>query len=93
VRVSESDEQFSAIGLRDSMKPQLKTWARRTPATRSSGQLGSIDGVAYATATAGQKNTWLTNNADRVLFGAPRPTPWPATTPPRCSTSTRPTTS
>ena len=31
--------------------------------------LGSIDGVAYASASAGQRNTWLTNNTDRVLFG------------------------
>jgi N4-gp56 family major capsid protein len=70
VRVSESDEQFSAIGLRDSMKPQLKTWAQENTRDKVIGALGSIDGVAYATSTAGQRNTWLTNNADRVLFGA-----------------------
>jgi hypothetical protein len=26
--------------------------------------------IPYASATAGQRNTWLTNNADRVLFGS-----------------------
>jgi hypothetical protein len=26
--------------------------------------------VSYAAATAGQRNTWMVNNADRVLFGA-----------------------
>lgn len=69
VRVSESDEQFSAIGLRDASKPALKTWAEENTRDTIISALGSIDGVAYASATAGQKNTWLTNNNDRVLFG------------------------
>lgn len=70
VRVSESDEQFSAIGLRDAMKPSLKTWAMENTRDKIIAEMGSIDGVAYASATAGQKNTWQTNNADRVLYGA-----------------------
>lgn len=69
VRVSESDEQFSAISLRDASKPALKTWAEENTRDTIISVLGSIDGVAYASATAGQKNTWLTNNNDRVLFG------------------------
>jgi hypothetical protein len=64
------DEQFSAISLRDASKPALKTWAEENTRDTIIAALGSIDGVAYASATAGQKNTWLTNNADRVLFGA-----------------------
>jgi hypothetical protein len=32
--------------------------------------LGSINGVAYGTATETQKDAWLVDNADRVLFGA-----------------------
>jgi hypothetical protein len=32
--------------------------------------LGSINGVPYATATETQKDAWLVDNADRVLFGA-----------------------
>jgi N4-gp56 family major capsid protein len=70
VRVSESEEQFSAIGLRDAMKPMLKTWAMENSRDKIIAQMGGIDGVLYANATAGQKNTWLTNNADRVLFGS-----------------------
>lgn len=69
VRVSETDEQFSAIGLRDAAKPALKTWAEENTRDTIIGQLGAIDGVLYAAASAGQKNTWLTNNTDRVLFG------------------------
>ena len=70
VRVSESDEQFSAIGLRDAMKPQLKTWAQENTRDSIIAQLGSIDGVLYASATASQRNTWQTNNSDRILYGA-----------------------
>ena len=32
--------------------------------------LASINGVNYAIATEGQKDAWLVDNADRVLFGA-----------------------
>lgn len=70
VRVAESDEQFSAISLRDVAKPQLKNWATENTRDKIIAQMGAIDGVLYASATAGQKNTWLTNNTDRVLFGA-----------------------
>jgi N4-gp56 family major capsid protein len=69
VRVSESDDQFSAISLREAMKPSLKTWAEENTRNLIIAALHSKDGVAYATATEAQKDTWLTNNADRVLFG------------------------
>ncbi len=32
--------------------------------------LGSIDGVAYGSATEGNKDEWLANNSDYALFGA-----------------------
>jgi N4-gp56 family major capsid protein len=70
VRVSEMQDQISAISLRDAMKPALKTWAEENTRDKFIAALGSIDGVAYGTATAAQRNTWVTNNADRVLFGA-----------------------
>jgi N4-gp56 family major capsid protein len=31
---------------------------------------GQINGVTFASATAGQRNTWVSDNSDRVLFGA-----------------------
>jgi hypothetical protein len=49
VRVSESDDQFSAIGLRDAMKPSLKTWAEENTRNAIIAALHSKDGVAYAT--------------------------------------------
>lgn len=70
VRVAEMEEQRSAIGLRDAARAVLKVWMMEKTRNDIITALGSIDGVAYASATATQRNTWLTNNADRVLFGA-----------------------
>ena len=52
----------------------LKNWAANKLRTDIITSLGAItaDGnvqITYAAATAGQRNTWLVNNADRVLFG------------------------
>src|SRR5437899_3768686 len=60
VRVSDTDEQFSAISLRNAAKPALKTWAEENTRDTIITALGSIDGVAYASATTAQKNAWLT---------------------------------
>lgn len=72
VRVAEIDEQYSAIMLRDAAKTVLKDWSMKDTETLISQGLGSIDGVDYGTATESQKDAWLANNADRVLFGAAR---------------------
>jgi len=69
VRVAEIDEQFSAIGLRQAAKTVLKTWIMEATRDAIITAFGSIDGIKYSAATEGQKDTWLTNNADRVLFG------------------------
>lgn len=42
------------------------------PAGLRSAEGQRINGVPWSVATAGQKNTWLTNNSDRVLFGNAR---------------------
>lgn len=70
VRVSEMQDQASAIDIRNAMRPALKTWANENTRDTVISVLGSIDGVAYASATEAQKDAWLANNADRVLFGA-----------------------
>jgi N4-gp56 family major capsid protein len=72
VRVAEMEEQKSAIGLRDAMKPALKTWSDEDTRDRIIAALHSKNGVAYASATEAQKDAWLVDNADRVLFGAAR---------------------
>lgn len=70
VVVHEWDEQKSAIDLRNAARPQLKTWMLKKMRTDILSALGSINGVAYGTASEGQKDAWLVDNADRVLFGA-----------------------
>ena len=69
-RVAESDEQFSSIDLREAGKEVLMDWAQENTRDRIITELGSINGVAYATATETQKDAWLVDNADRCLFGA-----------------------
>lgn len=64
------EEQKSAIGLRNAAKVRLKNWALNRMRSDVITALGSIDGVAYASASEGSKDTWLQNNSDRVLFGA-----------------------
>lgn len=70
VTVSEFEEQKSAISLRNAAKDQLMDWALEQDVDRVIDTLYSINGVPYATATEGQKDAWLVDNADRVLFGA-----------------------
>lgn len=70
VRVSDIEEQYSAIGLRRAAKDALKDWAMEDTRDRIITELGSINGVAYASANETQKDAWLVDNADRVLFGA-----------------------
>lgn len=70
VRVAEQEEQYSAIGLREAAKPVLRTWADEQDINRIYRALYSINGVAYASASEAEKDAWLVDNADRVLFGA-----------------------
>jgi N4-gp56 family major capsid protein len=70
VAITDWDEQKSAIDLRDAGKVMLKMWAMTKMRDAIIAALASINGVAYATATSTQRNTWLVDNADRVLFGA-----------------------
>jgi len=70
VIVSDYDRQLSAIDLLDAGKTGNKTWAMENTRDRIIVALGSINSVAYASATEAQKDAWLDDNNDRVLFGA-----------------------
>ena len=69
VRVAEQEEQFSAIGLRDAAKSQLKLWAAEDTEMLVIRALSSFAGTRYASASETIKDAWLVDNADRVLFG------------------------
>jgi N4-gp56 family major capsid protein len=70
VRVAEIEEQYSAISLRKAGKAVLKDWSLEFDRDQVIAALASINGVAYGTASEAQKDAWLVDNADRVLFGA-----------------------
>lgn len=69
VRIPEMEEYRSAINLRDAARAVLMDWAMEDVRDRIIAALRSINGVAYGTATEAQKDAWLTDNSDRVLFG------------------------
>lgn len=70
VRVAEMEEQKSAISLRNAAKPTLLDWSAEDTRDLIITALGSINGVAFTTATEAQRDAWLVDNADRVVFGA-----------------------
>jgi N4-gp56 family major capsid protein len=70
VAVTEWDEQKSAIELRDTAKMALKLWSMEKMKNAVIAAMGSVNGVAYGSASEAQKDAWLVDNADRVLFGA-----------------------
>ena len=63
-------EQRVAFNMREEAKDTLTLWAAHKVQDDIATEFNTIDGVNYASATEGEKDTWLTNNADRVLFGA-----------------------
>ena len=69
VAVDDWDEQKSVIDLRDAARVQLREWAQKKLRDEITAGLGMIDGTAYVSAGATARNTWVTNNQDRVLFG------------------------
>lgn len=70
VVVHEWDAQKSAIDLRNAARPQLRAWAMKKLRTDIITALQSINGTAYGSAAEGDKDAWLVDNQDRVLFGA-----------------------
>lgn len=68
--VNDLEEQASPIDIRDAGKVALKDLSMRYLRNAIIGAMHKINGVAYATATETQKDAWLTDNADRVLFGS-----------------------
>lgn len=70
VKWSAFEAQKTAIDLRMAHKDALMDWNMELDRDLIIEALGSINGVAYASATEAQKDAWLTDNTDRVLFGA-----------------------
>lgn len=69
VAITDNDQQFTGIPLRDAAKEQLKLWAMKKLRTDIITALGSKSGTPYGSASEGVKDAWLVANADRVMFG------------------------
>jgi hypothetical protein len=75
ISMHELDQDLAAIDLRKAAKGNLRTWADEDVKWETMDRLGDVGAacdVPWATAAASDKNTWVTNNSDRVLFGAGR---------------------
>lgn len=70
VLIPELEEIKNAIDMRDAARSVLKTWISKDLRDKMTLAVGNIDGVAFASATQAQRDVWLDNNYDRVLFGA-----------------------
>lgn len=75
VIVTDWDEQKSAIDIKDAARPALKVWSMERMrediiiAMKSEPNASGVM-TAYELLTAAEKNTFLVNNADRMLFGS-----------------------
>lgn len=78
VKWAKWEEQKTAIDLRQAHKDELLDWNMRHDRDKIITALGSINGKRFsasfvgsgAVASENDKDAWLTDNADRVLFGA-----------------------
>ena len=66
----EQDRHYNAVDLLAAGRSFLQDWAQENTRDQIITAMGSINGVAYESATEAQKDAWLVDNADRVLFGA-----------------------
>ncbi len=77
VTIHEWDEQKSAIDLRNASRAQLRSWEVKKMRADCIIALGSINGIPYITgngngttgSSTAQKDAWLVDNHDRVLYG------------------------
>lgn len=69
VRVAEMSEQKSAISLREAARATLKDWAMEDTRDLVITALGSINGVSFTASTEAQRDAYLVDNVDRIVFG------------------------
>jgi N4-gp56 family major capsid protein len=70
IEVSKKEREKSAVDLLAARRPRLKDWAAELVKYQTISTFHTMsDGTPYSTASAATRNTFLTNNADRTLFG------------------------
>jgi len=70
VKVNELEEQASPIDLLNAGRVALKDLCMRYLRNAIIAALHTINSVLYGSASEAQKDAWLVDNADRVLFGS-----------------------
>lgn len=71
VEISKKEREKSAVDLLGVTKPLLREWAAELMKYQIIDQMHTMsDGTQYKDASAGTRNTFVTNNSDRILFGA-----------------------
>lgn len=69
VAVDDWDVQKSVIDLRNAARVQLREWAQKKLRDACTNALGMIDGANFVGSTPTARNTWYTNNLDRLVIG------------------------
>ena len=69
VAVDDWDVQKSVIDLRNAARTQIREWAQKKLRDDCTAALGQIDGVNFVGSTNAQRNTWYSNNLDRLVIG------------------------
>lgn len=69
VAVDDWDVQKSVIDLRNAARVQLREWSQKMLRDACTTALGMVDGIVFETATNAQRDTWQSDNRDRLVFG------------------------
>lgn len=69
VEHTKKERKKSAVELLEASRGLLRNWASELVKYQIIDEFHALNGVKYTDATEAQKDTWLTNNTDRVLFG------------------------
>ncbi len=70
VEIKKPEEHWTEMDLRMAAKDMLQSWSMDKLRDGLIAAMMSIQGVAYGSATEAQKDAWIDDNVDRVLFGA-----------------------
>ena len=70
VKFGKFEAQKTAIQLRTAHKDVLMDWNMELDRDNIIDQMGAINGKLHSAASEAEKDAWLVDNADRVLFGA-----------------------
>lgn len=69
VLITKDQAHYTEMDLRRAARDQLSNWAMNGLRDDIIAAMQSVGGVAYGSATEAQKDAWVDNNVDRVLFG------------------------